>query len=73
MRVSKIIYERLVNTGNFSHETFGVEVVLNNEEKAQEAMDNAKKFVDRQVVKPSRVEREIAQKVSAFDDDDIPF
>ena len=73
MKVSKINYERLVNTGDYSHEKYGIEIVLDEGEKAQDAIDNAKKLVSRQLLEsPSAQEREIAQKVQEFDED-IPF
>ena len=72
MRVSKINYERLINTGDYSHEKYGVEIILDEGEKAQDAIDNAKKLVGRQIELPSAREREIFQKVQEFDTD-MPF
>lgn len=73
MKAKKIIYEKLVNTGNFSHEKFGIEIELDDEDQAQDALNKAKAFIDKQIKQPTSVERDIAQKVFEFDNDDIPF
>lgn len=73
MKAKEIIYERLVNTGNFSHEKYGIVVELENGETAQVAMDKAREFVDRQISKPSESDRETHMRVVDFDEWDIPF
>jgi hypothetical protein len=72
MKVSKINYERLINTGDYSHEKYGMEIVLDEDEKAQEAFDKAKNLINKQIDIPSDSERRIAKKVAEFDED-IPF
>jgi len=49
MRASKITYAKLVNLGNYEHERFEVEIELNKNEKASDAMDVAKKFIENQI------------------------
>jgi len=46
--------------------------VLGEGDKAQDAIDNARKLIARQLDQPSAQEREIALKVREYDED-IPF
>ena len=73
MKAKKIIYERLINTGNFSHEKIGIEIELSQKDTAQDAIDLAKTFVEKQINQPSEHDRVIAERVTEFDNDDIPF
>jgi len=73
MKAKKNFYEKLINTGNFSHEKFGIEIELDKNEKADDAIKQAKRLIERQLSGPSENERDIAQKVAEFDDDEIPF
>ncbi|MEJ2043671.1 MAG: hypothetical protein P8X74_03760 [Reinekea sp.] len=73
MKAKTVIYERLFNTGNFSHEKFSIEIELEDGEKAQDAIDKARELVKRQFKRPTEQDREIAKMVSEFDEDDIPF
>jgi len=51
MHVSQIEYERLINTGNYSHEKYNLVIDLNEEDEPQEAINLAKKYVNANVVK----------------------
>ncbi len=75
MKVTQVTYEKLINTGQFSHERYGITVELEEGEKAEDAFDSAKKVVERQVDCPSEQERTVAETVKKFDDekDEIPF
>lgn len=44
MIAKKIIYERLYNLGNFSHEKIGIEVEITGDENPSDALDRAKAF-----------------------------
>ena len=46
MRVTSLKYEKKVNLGNYEHEAVGIELALGDEDKALEALENAKKFVE---------------------------
>lgn len=73
MKAKKIVYERLFNTGNFSHEKFSIEIELEEKEKAQDAIDKARELIRRQYDRPTDCDREIAKRVIEFDETDIPF
>ncbi len=44
MKAKSIIYERLYNLGNFSHEKIGIEIELTGDENPSDAIDKAKGF-----------------------------
>jgi hypothetical protein len=47
MRATKITYERVHNLGNFENERVGIEIELDEGEKADEALRLARIFVNR--------------------------
>lgn len=51
MEVTRIEYKRLINTGNFEHESLSVEVVLESGETPHEAVKRAKAFVEAEMKK----------------------
>jgi len=73
MKAKLIRYERLVNTGNFTHEKYGIDVELDKGESADEGIIAAKAFVDRQIHQPNSQERAIAMSVIQFDNEEPPF
>ena len=75
MKAKTITYERLVNTGNFTHEKYGIVIELEKDDQADDVIVEAKKFVERQLQRPTVQERAIAAQVNKFDDesDDLPF
>ncbi len=73
MKVTEVVYEKCHNTGNFSHDIYRVVIQLEEGEKAEDAFNNAKKLVERQINCPSAKERETAESVKKFDDEDMPF
>ena len=73
MRATEIKYERLVNTGNFSHERYEITVSLEEGESASLAINNAKKVVEKQIFNPSEAERLIQERVNAFDEEPMPI
>jgi hypothetical protein len=73
VKVKNVLYEKLVNTGNFSHEKYGIVVELSPNDKAQDAFNLAKKFVEKQANPPTDQDRIISERVIEFDNDDIPF
>lgn len=46
MKASKVIYEKTFNLGNYQNEVIGIEIELAEGEKASEALDMAKRFVE---------------------------
>lgn len=46
MKATKVIYEKTFNLGNYQNEVIGIEIELAEGEKASEAMDMAKRFVE---------------------------
>lgn len=72
MNVKKISYEKLVNTGNYEHERYGIEIEIDKNEEVQDAIDKAKEFIQHQLSGPSKRDREIADSVYDYDDY-IPF
>ena len=71
MRVSQISYERLVNTGNYSHEKYGITVDLDEDEQPQQALTKAKALVEKQLHAPTLHDREICGNVQIWDMDNI--
>jgi hypothetical protein len=49
MRAKKVMYERLVNTGNYSHEKYGIEIEIEKGDSVNNAFVSAKKVVDHQL------------------------
>jgi hypothetical protein len=49
MKVTKISYEKLVNTGDYEHERYGIEIEIDENDEAQAAIDKAKQFVQHQI------------------------
>ena len=47
MKAKVIRYERLKNTGNFSHQKLGIEIEVEPGEKAADVLEKAREFVDR--------------------------
>jgi hypothetical protein len=47
MRATKILYERVHNLGNYENERVGIEIELDEGEKADEALRLARIFVNR--------------------------
>ena len=62
MRAKTVFYEKLVNTGNFSHEKYGIEISLDDSDKASDAFKEAKKIIARQINPITEQERMIAEK-----------
>lgn len=58
MKVTQIEFKKLVNLGNFEHESLSVVVVLDEYESPHSAVDRARKFIDAELSKNK---------------DDIPF
>ena len=50
MKAKTVKYERLVNTGNFTHEKYGIELYVEEGESASDVMEEAIKFVKRQIL-----------------------
>ena len=46
MKAKKIIYEKLFNLGNYTHEKIGIELEVQDGEKASEVLERAKQFVN---------------------------
>lgn len=46
MKATKVIYEKTFNLGNYQNEVIGIEIEPAEGEKASEAMDMAKRFVE---------------------------
>jgi len=46
MKAKKIIYERLFNLGNYQHEKIGIEIEIEEGEKAKDVLERAKQFVN---------------------------
>lgn len=44
MIARKVVYERLYNLGNFSHEKIGIEIEITGDEHPSDAIDKAKDF-----------------------------
>lgn len=47
MRATKVTYERVHNLGNFENERVGIEIELEGDDKAEEALRLARIFVNR--------------------------
>lgn len=47
MRATKVLYERVHNLGNYENERIGIEIQLDEGEKADEALRLARVFVNR--------------------------
>lgn len=45
MKAHKVIYEKLFNLGNYTHEKIGIEVEIESGEKAEDVLKKAKMFV----------------------------
>ena len=73
MRAKSINYEKLINTGNFTHEKYGIEIELSENEKAEDAIKLAKKFVLRQISCPTKDDRMTASRVQEYDEEGLPF
>jgi hypothetical protein len=64
MEVTMIEYKRLVNTGNFEHESLTVSVSLEPGESPHDAVKRAKAFVDGEMKKrPTEAEWASAKKI----------
>jgi len=46
MKATKIYFKKLFNTGNYQHEEVGIEIVIEEGEKAKEVMQKAQEFVE---------------------------
>ena len=46
MKATKIYYKKLFNLGNFSNEEIGIEIEIEPGEKAIDALNNARNFVE---------------------------
>lgn len=46
MKAKKIIYEKLFNLGNYQHEKIGIEIEIEEGEKAKDVLEKAKQFVN---------------------------
>lgn len=46
MKAKKIIYEKLVNLGNYQHEKIGIEIEIQEGETASDVLAKARLFVD---------------------------
>jgi hypothetical protein len=49
LEAKKVIFERLVNTGNYSHEKYAIEIELEPGDTVQKAFDAAKQCIKKQV------------------------
>ena len=45
MKATKIFYKRLINLGNYEHEEIGIELEVEEGEKALDVLEKAKQFV----------------------------
>jgi hypothetical protein len=64
MNVVQVEYKKLVNTGNFEHQSLSVTVQLEDGETAHEAVARAKKFVEAELKpKPTPGEWASAKKI----------
>ena len=46
MKVKKILYEKLFNLGNFENEKIGIEIEVEGNEEARDALNKPKIFVE---------------------------
>lgn len=69
MKVVQVEYKRLINTGNFEHQSLSVVVVVEDGETAHEAVKRAKAFVDAEL-KPRPTETEFASAKRILDNPD---
>ncbi len=46
MKTGEIYYERTINLGNFESEKIGIKLILEEGEKSDEALLQAKRFID---------------------------
>lgn len=51
MKAKKVVYERLVNRGNYENERFCVEVEVDEGDKVSEAFNLGKKSVNLQIIR----------------------
>lgn len=70
MNVSRVVYSRLVNTGNYENERFEVEVILERNESSDTAFNFARISVAEAITKRMH---EIESKFDAVDEDLIPY
>jgi hypothetical protein len=70
VKVVSVKYEKLVNLGNYEHQSIGVEVALEDGEFPHDAVARAKKFVEAEL-KPRPTENEWASAKRILDDPDI--
>lgn len=56
MKAKKIIYEKLFNLGNFSHEKISIELEVEAGEKAEHVLEKAKLFVEKNRSKNPEIE-----------------
>ena len=70
MRPTLVRYEKLKNLGNYENEKVGVEVQVDDGESPKEAVERARKFVEKQLKgKDDNYEIEQARRVVASPDD----
>ncbi|MDD3404939.1 MAG: hypothetical protein PHH23_01550 [Paludibacteraceae bacterium] len=48
MKAKKVTYQRCFNLGNYQNEVIGIELEVEDGDKAQDVLDNARKFVEKQ-------------------------
>ena len=52
MKATKVFYQRCFNLGNYQNEVIGVELELDDDDKANDAMEKARCFVNSQKCNP---------------------
>lgn len=73
MKAKKIIYEKLFNLGNYTHEKIGIELEIEDGEKASEVLEKAKQFVNGLDPKKMRHEAYLAAKAISENPDNHSY
>lgn len=82
MKATKITYQRCFNLGDYENEVIGVEVEIEEGEKFKDALDNARKCVEKMSKKPVHKEvtplqyenaKSTIQRYEEQESDNLPF
>jgi len=73
MKPTEITYERLINTGNFSHEKYSITIALDENDSPTDAYQKARNAIEKQINRPSASEFAVAKIVAEYEKEDIPF
>jgi F0F1-type ATP synthase membrane subunit b/b' len=69
MKATKIYYKRLINLGDYQNEEIGIELEVEPYEKAQDILDNARDFVNRNdSTRQSDMKRDLERAKKVLDD-----